>query len=126
RVDALRTASGIPLAGGAQAGGWFPSITFVRGWDGDDTNRLDALVGSNHRCWLYRGGLAFADPEPLEIGSLVNPRFAVADIDKDGDLDLFAATQPGPVHFFENVGTRAQPALAKGRIVAWQGKYLIG
>lgn len=127
RVDALRTESGALLAGGAHAGGWFPSITFVRGWDGLDRNRLDALVGSNHRCWFYRGtAKGFSDPQPLEIGTLVNPRFAAADIDNDGDLDLFAGTQPGPVHFFQNIGTRSEPILAKERVVAWQGKYLIG
>ena len=126
RVDTLRTASGSALAGGAQAGGCFPSISFVRGWDGADPNRLDALVGSNHRCWLYRGGPAFADPELVDVGTLVNPRFDVSDIDKDGDLDLFAGTQPGAVHFFENMGTRSRPTFAKGRVVAWTGKYLIG
>ena len=127
RVGALRTASGALLGGGAQAGGWFPSITFVRGWDGNDPNRLDAIVGSNHRCWLYRGSSeGFAEPELVDVDTLVNPRFDVADIDSDGDLDLFAGTQPGAVHWFENVGSRSNPVLAKGRVVAWQGRYLIG
>jgi VCBS repeat protein len=131
RVGPLRTTSGTLLAGGAQAGGWFPSIVFVRGWDGHDPNRLDALVGSNHRCWLYRGtGNSFADAVAVEAGgapiNLTNPRFEVADIDEDGDMDLFAGTQPGPVYLFENIGTRYEPLLAKGRIIAWQGNYLIG
>lgn len=130
RVDALRTSSGSPLAGGLQAGGWFPSITFVRGWDGTNRNRLDALVGSNHRCWLYRGvGDAFAEPVAVQAGGspiqLVNPRFEVADVDNDDDLDLFAGTQPGPVHFFRNIGSRSEPILAEGTIIAWSGKYLI-
>jgi hypothetical protein len=126
RVGPLKTVSGIPLAGGAQAGGWFPSITFVADWDG-------ALVGSNHRCWLYRkagAGAQFAEPVALQAGGeeivLTNPRFDVADIDNDGDLDLFAATQPGPVHWFENTGTRGKPVFAKPSVVAWAGKYLIG
>ncbi len=133
RVDALRTAASIPLASGPQAGGWFPSITFVRGWDGMDSNRLDALVGSNHRCWLYRGSgtaLSFNDPVALQANGsdihLINPRFETADIDDDGDLDLFAGTQPGTVYWFQNVGSRHVPILAQGKAVAWTGKYLIG
>jgi hypothetical protein len=57
---------------------------------------------------------------------LVNPRFDCADIDGDGDLDLFGATQPGPVYWFENIGTRAKPEFAPGIVLAWSGKYLIG
>lgn len=136
RVGPLETATGSALAGGAQAGGWFPSINFVKDWDGDGAGP-DALVGSNHRCWLYRsagtnadGSPRFAEPVALQAGGkdivLVNPRFDCADIDGDGDLDLFAGTQPGAVHFFKNLGSRSQPNLASGEIVAWSGKYLIG
>lgn len=136
RVGPLQTTGGLPLAGGAQAGGWFPSIAFARDWDGDGAGP-DALVGSNHRCWLYRdagtnadGSPRFLEPAALEAGGkpieLVNPRFDCADLDADGDLDLFAGTQPGAVHFFRNIGTGAQPALAPGIVVAWSGRYLIG
>jgi hypothetical protein len=141
--------SDVPLAGGAQAGGWFPSITFVEDWDGDGRGP-DALIGSNHRCWLYRGLAArdpsktsaeapvhaehnaprFEDAVPLQAGGkdihLVNPRFDCADIDGDGDLDLFAGTQPGPIHWFKNCGTLGRPELAAGKVVAFEGKYLIG
>ncbi|MEX2138549.1 MAG: VCBS repeat-containing protein [Pirellulales bacterium] len=137
RVGPLRTAAGVHLAGGAQAGGWFPTVTFVRNWDGDGSGRLDALVGSNNRCWLYRGSGSHADGSPrfadaiaVQAGgkenTLVNPRFDYADIDGDGDLDLFAGTQPGPIWQFENTGTRTRPILAAGRIIALGGKYLIG
>ena len=137
RVGPLRTSSGAPLAGGPQAGGWFPSITFVTDWDGESNGRIDALVGSNHRCWLYRGNgfhadgsPLFADPVAVQAGGteiqLVNPRFEAADIDADGDLDLFAGTQPGAIWIFENTGTHAKPALAAGRVVGLDGKYLIG
>jgi len=169
RVGPLQTVSGVPLAGGAQAGGWFPSIAFVRDWDGDGSGP-DVLVGSNHRCWLYRGLLRnstnptpesgaaspalrapspplgaeekrlierpdqstfkFADAVAVQAGGkdieLVNPRFDCADIDNDGDLDLFGATQPGAVHWFKNVGSRNRSELAAGEVVAWSGKYLIG
>jgi hypothetical protein len=137
RVGILQTQSGIPLAGGPARGGWFPSITFVRNWDGGFPIRLDALVGSNHRCWLYRGEGANADGSPRfadavaveadsRIINLINPRFACADIDDDNNFDLFACTQPGAVLLFENVGTRTEPKLAAGRVVAVDGKYLIG
>ena len=132
RVGALQTTSGTLLAGGRQAGGWFPSIAFVRAWDGSNSNRLDAMVGSNHRCWLYRGsdGPVFHEPVALEAASkainLVNPRFDVSDVDNDGDLDLLAGTQPGPVYLFQNTGSRYQPVLAAGKVIAWDGKYLIG
>jgi len=137
RVGPLQTASGVSLAGGAQAGGWFPSLAFVKDWDGDARGRLDAIVGSNHRCWLYRGSGVdadgaprFADATVLQAGGadidLVNPRFYPADIDGDGDLDLLAGTQPGPVWWFDNAGTRTKPTLAAGRVIGLDGKYLIG
>jgi hypothetical protein len=136
RVGPLQTISGVPLAGGAQAGGWFPSITLVNDWDGDGRGP-DALVGSRNRCWLYRGlgtntqgAPRFAEAVAVQAGGrdveLVNPRFDVADIDGDNDLDLFAGTQPGPVQWFQNVGSRSTPVFAAGQVIAWDGQYLIG
>jgi len=137
RVGPLRTASGVPLAGGGQAGGWFPSITFVKDWDGDGDNRTDVLVGSNNHCYLYRNlgqdaqGLPrLAGAVPLQAGGsdlvLLNPRFDCADIDGDGDIDLFAGTQPGAVYWFKNIGTRTRPEFDRGTVIAYGGKYLIG
>jgi hypothetical protein len=137
RVGIVRTISGEPLAGGSQAGGWFPSILFVWDWDGAARGRLDAIVGSNHGCWLYRGrgvhedgSPSFAAAVPIQAGGadiqLVNPRYFAEDVDGDGDLDLFAGSQPGPVWWFPNVGTRFEPVLAAGQTVAFRGRYLIG
>jgi hypothetical protein len=42
-----------------------------------------------------------------------------ADIDNDGDLDLFSGTEDGPIYFFENVGSRGKPVFSMGRIVAF-------
>src|SRR6185295_7613141 len=107
------------LAGGSQAGGWFPSIAFAPDWDGDGAGP-DAIVGSNHRCWLYRnlggtnGGFPrFSEATAIQADGkdieLVNPRFDIADIDGDGDPDLFGASQPGAVVWFENIGTPSAP-----------------
>ncbi|MDP2896921.1 MAG: VCBS repeat-containing protein [bacterium] len=137
RVGDLQTASGVPLAGGDQAGGWFPSITFTVDWDGDGDGRTDVLVGSNNHCYLYRNlGLGedslpqLADAVAVQTAGkdlvLTNPRFDCADIDGDGDLDLFAGTQPGPVYWFKNIGTRTKPEFESGSVIAYGGKYLIG
>jgi hypothetical protein len=47
------------------------------------------------------------------------PRLDAADIDGDGDLDLFAGTEEGRVHLFANVGTRTAPLLEGGRLLAY-------
>ena len=139
RAGPLRTVSGVPVAGGPQAGGWFPSIAFVKDWDGDGDGdgRTDILVGSNHHCYLYRNlggetdGLPrLANAVPVQAGGkdivLANPRFECADIDGDGLVNLLAGTQPGPVYWFKNVGTRTRPLFDRGTVVAFGGKYLIG
>lgn len=128
----LQTVSGTPVAGGRQAGGWFPAVTFVKDFDGDADGRTDLLVGSNNRCYLYRnlgadehGGWQWADAISLKAAGeeieLFNPCFDVADVDGDGDWDLFAAPQAGQIYFFENVDAsepRTKPRFAKGVIVA--------
>ena len=43
----------------------------------------------------------------------------LADIDNDGDLDIFTGTEDGPIYFFENVGNRNKPVFSIGRIVAF-------
>ncbi len=116
RVGPMRTVSGGYLAGGAQAGGWFPSITFVRDWDGNGDGRFDVLVGSNNHCYLYRnlgpdgaGGLLLADAVTVKSDGadivLTNPRFDVADIDADGDTDLIGVSQGSDLAWFQNIDT---------------------
>lgn len=133
----MKTVSGTPLAGGEQAGGWFPSITFVADFDGDGDGRIDALVGSNNHCYLYRnlgqdgsGGGMLDDAITIKAGGedivLFNPCFEIADIDSDGDWDLFAAPQSGQIYLFENVDTttpRTKPTFAKGVAIAYDEVY---
>lgn len=135
----LRTASGAAVAGPAKAGVWFPSVLFVVDFDGDRDGRTDVLLGYNHHCYLHRnlgsdgsGGWQLDEPVPLEADGreieLLNPCFDAADVDRDGDWDLFAAAQSGQVYLYENVdptGSRTRPTFAQGTVVAYDAKFLV-
>ncbi len=67
-----------------------------------------------------RGPLISDKNIPLEIN--LNEDMDFADIDCDGDLDLFAATTLGTIRFFENSGSRKDGLpLFKESIEAYQG-----
>jgi hypothetical protein len=120
-------------------GGWFAAPTLVGDWDGDGDKQVDMVVGTNNRCCLYRnlrkgaaGALITDDPEIIKAGGaeieISNPRFDVADIDGDGDRDLLAGCQPGPIWLFENTDTsagRKHPTFARGRVIAFEDPYFI-
>jgi len=115
----LSTVSGRPLT---------DRVTFVD-WDGD--GRLDVLSALDGAVCFFRNvgasravsEMALADGIPVEANGapiqLDEPRLDVADLDGDGDLDLFAATEDGRVYLFENVGTRTAPVLSGGRLLAF-------
>ncbi|MHC4742376.1 MAG: FG-GAP repeat domain-containing protein, partial [Planctomycetota bacterium] len=134
----VKTVSGIPVAGGEQAGGWFPSVVFVKDFDGDNDDLTDIILGYNNRCYLYRnlgrddsGGWRLGEAVTIQADGkdieLFNPCYDLADIDNDGDWDLFAAPQAGEILFYENVDDSAQrnrPTFAKGVVIAHDDLYV--
>jgi prepilin-type N-terminal cleavage/methylation domain-containing protein len=57
-------------------------------------------------------------------GTIYRPYPAFADIDNDGDLDLFVGERDGQIKFFRNTGTAAAPAWAAPDS-AWQGIQVV-
>ena len=135
----LKTVSGVPVAGPAAAGVWFPSLVFVVDFDGDRDGRTDLLLGYKNSCFLHRnlgpdgsGGWQLDDAVAIKAAGeqieLFNPCFDAADIDGDGDWDLLGASQAGQVYLYENVDqtpSRTRPGFAKGAVIALGGNFLV-
>jgi uncharacterized protein (DUF2141 family) len=85
--------------------------------DLDGDGDLEAMVGSwRHGVRFYRNVGTAATPEFVLDSALsvkltrgTNSVPALADIDADGDLDLFAGESSGEVNFWRNTGTPTAP-----------------
>lgn len=86
--------------------------------DIDGDSDLDLFVGSSSgtvRFFRNTGtpvAATFSDEgNPFLIPAVTNyPALGAADVDEDGDMDLFLGSVAGDVQFLRNVGTRHQPA----------------
>ena len=89
--------------------------------DIDSDGDLDVFVGNkNGDTLFYRntgtaGSATFANPviNPFglkDVGSFADPTFA--DIDGDGDLDMFVGNSSGDTLFYRNTGTAGSPKFA--------------
>ena len=99
-----------------------PSVADLDG-DGDP----DVLAGERDGTLVYfentgtAAAPAFTPPRPNRFGLTdvflpsAHSTPSLADLDGDGDLDVLAGSQSGPIIFFENTGTAAAPAFAAPR-----------
>jgi large repetitive protein len=105
---------------GFDVGGWYATPTFA---DIDNDGDLDAFVGeTNGTVKFYQNTGSASAPSftpangttiinPLtgfNVGSYAAPTFA--DIDNDGDLDLFVGEIGGTVKFYQNSGDASNPS----------------
>ncbi len=84
--------------------------------DIDNDRDLDLFVGNSDGSIYFYRNTGTANPAftlettnfaSIDVGGYSVPSFA--DIDKDGDLDLFVGEEAGNINFYRNIGTAANP-----------------
>ena len=118
-----------------QSGYYINSTVTIVDWDGD--GKKDILSGQDGLVTFHRNigasmslsNIQLADGQYITANGLPiqlwSPRMDCADIDTDGDLDLFVGMEDGRIYLFKNLGTRTAPQLAEGRVVAFhEGGYM--
>jgi len=107
--------NGVPVSNPFAGGASYSKATFI---DIDNDNDFDLLVGAyDGNLNFYRNDGTTANPAftfvtenfaSIDIGLYSTPAFA--DIDNDGDFDLFVGEDAGNINFYRNTGTAANPA----------------
>jgi len=104
------------------------TISFVD-YDGD--GRIDVLANRGEGLIAFHRNIGGSTIQDITLAEgvylkangveihLWSAKTDCADIDNDGDLDLFSGSEDGPIFFFENVGTRTAPVFTMGRMIAF-------
>jgi len=101
-----------------QSVGYFSTPTFT---DIDNDGDFDLFVGEYYGSILFfentgtNSAPAFANPQTNPFGVtpvVILPFPTFADIDNDGDFDLFVGEGYGDIRFYENTGTNSAPVFA--------------
>ncbi|MDO8587422.1 MAG: VCBS repeat-containing protein [Armatimonadota bacterium] len=119
---ALVTETGKPIG----QEGSFAGVTFI---DLDGDGKCDVLLTKDGLLFFHKnvgpekdiGNMKFADGVRVKANGVdlmvSTGRFDCADIDADGDLDLFTGSQHGHIYWYENVGSRTNPVFTIGRML---------
>jgi len=80
---------------------------------------LQLNQGSNNEPQYSSPVKVTADGKPIDVYGMPSPNFA--DFDLDGDLDLICGEFMDGFTYFQNIGSRTEPAYASGTRLSFQG-----